>query len=404
MTLSTNYDVIKDVESLGYKLERFHGLFYSLWSISGISCSDKIQTAGIVWNKESKQINMLINPDFWRSLNEHTKLFVLCHEMLHVFLYHPQRTKQLKLDRVRANIAQDVCINEMLVNNFAFVRNDLTIGEWLCWLDTVPFKSTPQPDREFEYYYNLLKNGEGNLPQLVDDHGGWNFPDNIGDIIKDAMGNMEVEELEDLSKRINSDGNGGNKAGTEGDLSEVIKFKKNVTRSNRWHKIFKHWTEAIDSVKEDWLRKNRRLASLHNSKFILPCDYEKEDKKEKAKIYLFLDTSGSCRDMAGDFYDAANSIPKKYFDVKMFGFTTSVYPIVNNELKGFGGTYFHIIEDFLAKEKTYPTAVFVITDGEGDRVYPKHPDRWYWFLSKHHSKHFIDPKSHSFLIDNLEKV
>jgi len=397
-TFLSNYEVIKDVESFGYKLERFHGLFYSLWSISSIDCSDKISTAGISWDTRTKQICLMINPTFWSGLNEHTKLFVLCHEMLHVALHHPQRTRLANLDPAIANIAQDVCINEMLVNNFAFNRSEINNADSMCWLDTVPFIRTPEPNREFEYYYNLLvKNATSSkMPQLVDDHGNWNFPD---DLMKEILGKLENEELEDLAARL-----GGKEAGVSKEIGETIKVKKNVTRSQRWKKIFKHWTETVENITEDWLRKNRRMSMLSHSKFILPCEYEKDTKKEKANIYLFLDTSGSCYNLRQDFYDAANSIPKKHFNVKMFGFTDYVYEVKGNSLSGFGGTSFSIIEDFLKKEKKYPEAVFIITDGYGNNVLPKHPSRWYWFLSKNGCKSYCHPKSHVFWVDDLQKV
>ena len=41
----------------------------------------------------------------------------------------------------------------------------------------------------------------------------------------------------------------------------------------------------------------------------------------------------------------------------------------------------------------YPGAVFVITDGFGNEVRPKHPERWHWFLTERNMKTFIPEKS-----------
>ena len=95
----------------------------------------------------------------------------------------------------------------------------------------------------------------------------------------------------------------------------------------------------------------------------------------------------------------------------MFCFDTRVFKLSDEDiaagkLYGFGGTYFHILEEYIKQEikkenKKYPDAVFVITDGMGDNVYPQIPQRWYWFLSADYT-YCIPNKSHKFMLENFE--
>jgi predicted metal-dependent peptidase len=396
--------MLKDIEEIGYKLERFHGVFYQLWSVSTFTETEKIPTCAVSWDKKNKNINYLVNPKFWATRDEYNKMFIVCHEMLHLILRHPmRRTKDM--NPMAANIAQDICINEMLVQNFGFDRSKIQDEKALAWLDTVPMTKKSNethiaPEREFEYYYNRM-DSQNNKQQTVDDHSQWDSFEGIEDIkeaIKEALEQMEPEELEDLKSRI-----ADQKAGTES-LDEVIKVIKKIRHKQRWRKLFKHWNQRIEEEAEDWTRLNRRLNTLRGSSFILPAPHEREEKKEKGDVWLFLDTSGSCASLAQDFYDAANTIPTAHFNVRLFCFDTKIYEVKNNKLMGFGGTSFSCIESYLRQQRTYPAAVFVITDGYGDTVHPKHPDRWYWFLSDNGALDYIPKESRKFHINTLEPI
>lgn len=408
--------ILSEIEEIGFKLERHHGVFYQLWLVSNIIVDDKCPTAAVRWNSKTKRIDLLIGPKFWDSLNAETKRFVIGHELLHLVLSHPMRTKAFKINPMVANIAQDVCVNEMLVRNFGFQREKLTNGEMFCWLDTVPFTDKNiQPRREFEYYYNRVDLPK-NKQNTVDDHGQWGQSGDpskgsgqmsekdaadLEEAVKEALEGMDVEELEDLADRLNKN---GQQAGT-GTMGQIVKVKKNIRLSQKWRKIYKNWSKPSELPADDWTRQNRRLSWLKESNFMLPTEHENEQKLEKEDVWLFLDTSGSCATLAQDFFDAANTIPKKWFNVTLFCFDTNVYKVKNNQLEGFGGTAFTCIENYIISQKcTYPKAVFVITDGYGDNVRPKFPDRWYWFLSKSSTQTCIPRESKVFDITDLKPL
>ena len=379
-----------EIEELGYKLERFHGVFYEIWSVSSFYESKKIPTAAVGWNKKTQQTLFLVNPDFWNKLDEYTKLFIISHEMLHLVLRHPKRTIEQKLDRMKANIAQDICVNETLVRDFGFYREKLcnNLDKEMVWYDTVKFDVDPiDKDREFEYYYNHLVFEN---QKSIDSHEFWeDLPE--GELEK-VLEKMSPEDLEDLKEKIK-------KAGTD-HLDKIINVQKTIKFNNRWKTLFKHWSMYVEDDQDNWRRPNRRI----NSKdIIIPSDYEEETKLEKGQVWLFLDVSGSCVHLAQEFYNVANSIPTKHFEVKMFCFDTEVTGVSKDRLRGGGGTSFACIENFIRGHKQYPAAVFVITDGQGDQVHPKHPKRWYWFLSEE-CLDYIPPKSNKFKLQDLSKI
>lgn len=392
--------ITQDISEIGYKLERFHGVFYQLWGVTNFLETKQIPTCGVSWNKKTRTIDFLINPKFWETRDEYNKMFIICHEMMHLLLRHPMRISK-NMNRAISNIAQDICINEMLINNFNFDRTRIQDQEKLMWLDTVPFNvKNIEAEREFEYYYNRIEQDK-NQQQTVDDHSQWGTPDDIKELEKameEALADMEEEELEDLKTRLDDI-----KAGTE-HLDKLIKVQRHVKNSQKWRKIFKHWIHKIEDEAEDWTRQNRRLNILKDSSFILPAPHEREERREKGDVWLFLDTSGSCEHLAQDFFDAANSIPRAHFNVRLFGFSMKVYEVKGNNLKDFGGTSFSCIEDFLRQQEKYPAAVFVITDGHGNNVKPLHPDRWYWFLSANPSVSCIPRVCPKFKIEDLTPI
>jgi len=67
------------------------------------------------------------------------------------------------------------------------------------------------------------------------------------------------------------------------------------------------------------------------------------------------------------------------------------------KLYGFGGTYFHILENYIQTEIRrrkikYPDKVWVFTDGFGTDIQLEYPERWYWFLTKINNRSCIPNK------------
>jgi predicted metal-dependent peptidase len=156
---------------------------------------------------------------------------------------------------------------------------------------------------------------------------------------------------------------------------------------------------------------HRRLAHLDQQGVFLPCETEVDAYKveeDRIEVLFALDTSGSCWGLKDRFFKAAMSLPERKFDINLCCFDTSVYEtdLASKKVYGGGGTSFSIIEEYIQKQlkdgkmKRYPT-VFVITDGDGDRVTPQISKNWYFFLSENH-RHCIPKESQVFMLSDFE--
>lgn len=400
-----------DWEKLKEKLACHHSIFYKVVEMGKPYLTDKIPTAAVQFDKEGKFINFLFNEKFWKECDDYKKMFVVCHEALHIVLQHGTRFLE-NVDNKIANIAMDIVVNHALVRDFGFIRSEIDSNNDYCWVDTVfkdkKYLGHSYPDDEStEFYYNEIekqKNNEDNCGggessgnksgknQLVDDHEGIS-DEELKEVVKQAIESLDEKEKQQLGSALSKIKNAGIDSGDWITIQEVKK-----TKNRKWESVIKKWEiqslKLSEFEKEQWVRKSRRMNSFDNG-LILPCNAEIEcfhKEKNKINVYFFLDTSGSCIGLAERFFTAANSLPKEKFDVRLFCFDTKVEEIDLNARKiyGGGGTSFDIIEKTIQSEKQktkkYPSAVFIITDGQGNKVNPEHPNRWHWFLSENYRK------------------
>ena len=143
------------------ELDTHHALFYKMWEMGKPFFDTSIQTAAVQFDRDGQQVSYLFNPDFWNSLSDYERIFIICHESLHVILNHGYRTKDTD-NMQKANIALDIVVNHTLVRKFGFDRTKLSMEKDMCWTDTI-FPNEQVPDNEcFEYYYKKIKDGPMN--------------------------------------------------------------------------------------------------------------------------------------------------------------------------------------------------------------------------------------------------
>ena len=413
-------------------LEPFHAVFYKVWQMGKPCFNEEIETAAVQFDENGDFIWFHFNPQFWKRLQFKDKLFVICHEALHIVLNHGIRTKDSGINRKATNVALDIVVNHSLVNNFGFDRLNIEGQEDYCWVDTVfaGRKTLPPNNEMYEYYYNLfdkvygdfgMGDGEGdNGPGLVDDHdmmgkesGDW------GKVIDKLNEGLSDEERESLKSTVNKhfekpkeqkNQKAGIGTGGQWVFANILKVKK----KKKWETVIKKWSRKylLDKEKdvEQWTRLNRRMTMLPRDMF-LPTDMEIDDDREKTriKVWFFLDTSGSCWGLKDRFFTAALSLPTERFDVRLFCFDTTVQEttLESKKIYGGGGTSFSILEAEIQKEINtkgiqYPEAVFVITDGYGDHIKPEKPNKWYWFITPGGSQSYIDKGCNFFNLEDFE--
>lgn len=383
-------------------LETYSSIFGVFVRSSEISYSDKLPTAAVDFSKDSDEFQILINKDWFSKLTQVEQQFVFAHEAMHVVFEHPTRIKN-GYDPKIANIAMDICINETLLQSYGFNKADISIYKTLCFIDTV-FKKEEIPNiktgQSFEYYYNLLIKNQQGAPnkEELDDHSS--FWDMLNEGHKEevtkaffeklvkSLPKEELEKLEGILDKQNEECE-NTKAGTSALGALISVSLDKVKKKRKWESVIKKWTNSKirheDKSVYQWAMTNRRFATI-GSDLILPTEYEIEDReleKKKITIVFFQDTSGSCYHLAQRFFNAARSIPEDLFNVEAYCFDTRVYRVdlKKPQVYGGGGTAFSILEDKVASMPKYPDAIFVITDGRGDEINPKHPNRWHWFLT-----------------------
>ena len=414
-------------------LENYHTVFYKFLEMSSVFfCDDKsfCKTAAVFFPKhKDKKPTLYLNQNFWNGLNSIERLFIICHECLHVILDHGVRNGLLVFGSTPTlvNIAQDICINEMIVDLFGFDRNEISDWKRYCWIDTC-FKdpTTVKRNETFTYYLELLiKNGgpphpKDGGPDLVDAHGNINQESDGGPCDQqkqnqeNAAGKLAEElyagELEEMIKAMPQ----GEQQGLMSAQIELIiaqKLKRVKFKfTNIIKKLKRTSIKKVPSDQESFVRDDRRFENLiKESNAALPGKIEQEKvKKGRLLTLVFMDVSGSCIDYFRIFEKAlaAFSLEKNTFDLRAFTFDTVTEEIVSGKnARGGGGTKFDIIEkrclEMETEYKRYPDCVIIITDGEGTEVNPKVPKNWVWLLTPINSKQYISPMSRHFLISNV---
>ena len=404
-------------------LSMHHSIFYSLWQTCKpfmTDSHDKRDTAYVKFNSDGNCIDFIINKNFWESLTEYQQKFIFMHEASHILYSHGKRSCSIigKNSSELSNIAADLVVNHMLVSKFGMDRKLIDPDNKFCWVDKFfKDKDNIKTDGSFEYYYNLLKDIslKNIIYVLIGSHGenGSSYGSSVDmqdyddlekTILEKLSGNSDCQQFQDIFNNNTAGSMAGNII-LQMDTSKVVKKKK-------WESVIKKWEKkvSLENSKEveQWARINRRFILLNNS-FFIPTEMENEEHTEennKIGVWFFLDTSGSCQGIAPRFFKAAKSLSEEKFDIKLFCFDTEIYKtdLALGKLYGFGGTSFSIIEEYIIKncKNNYPKAVFILTDGYGDDVTPKYPDRWFWFLTNNGTTSCIPTKSKIYKLSNFE--
>jgi len=403
-------------------LERYSSLFSAFLDSGKIIFDEKISTAQVEFDiKEGYYLSFKFNPQFWMSISDLDRVFVISHEMLHIILEHIKRIKNDNiLYNSGFNISMDLIVNQYLVKYFGFNRKNLCkFLQKACWIDTVfsgEKASLIEKDKNFEYYYNKIPKGKKIYVKLINNHQGLkSIPNDISeDILKNLPEDIK-EELKELKELIEKNNEAGNLSSS---LEKIINIpsckpkKKWETVINRWvkkRKVEDYFTH------EQWLYQNPRNEFIRNENLYLSTEKDHEDiylEQDKINIWFFQDTSGSCASYAKRFFKSAMSIPhgpNDKFNVNLFCFDIKVHSVSfdQKKLKGFGGTSFSVIEEYIQNEIrknniNYPDSVWIITDGLGNEVHPEYPERWHWFLIDQGSKRYIPQQSKIYNLSDFE--
>lgn len=218
------------------QLEDYSVLFRAVAELSQPIYTKQIDTAGVVL--QNGKLYFLINYDFFWKLSEVERLFILCHESLHVFFNHFEYINNLSSGEYKlkelANIAMDIVINETLVNHFGFNRRKLNFysnGQ----KTKIPFINTVFTKEQIEKYDIDFQKGYLYLldclkkEQYHYDESQYSGNKNNNKFsIKDTLGlgdidNHDVNELNDDELNNQTDSNAANDDVVNSDNTNIDK-------------------------------------------------------------------------------------------------------------------------------------------------------------------------------------
>lgn len=402
---------------MSIELQKYHYIFRAFWDLGEpiiVDNTSSIKTAAISFDEKGNGLNLLINKNFWGSLNKISKSFIICHECLHFILEHGKRFVEYfnRPEHEYVNIAADIVINELLINSFEFEFEKLDdfLQKEGCFIHTVFNESDNiKKGESVNYYLNKLiqkfpevdsMNSKGITKHILTEEDLKNIKEILEDNgLFDSIDGDLKEILEGAFPEGSLTGNG---------TYHTVEPKK---ERNKFEEIIKKWTKK--KLKEDfhyverWDRESLRYGNLISQTNIklpsISMKYNEYNEYDMLDVFLFLDSSNSCIKYKDIFFTVAANMNPNKFNIRLFSFDTKVkeLDIKTKRVYGGGGTRFNIIENKIQeiknKEKIkYPEAVFIITDGYGNLVYPEKPENWYWFMTSGYSANYIPKKSQWF--------
>lgn len=417
-------------------------IFQTFWSIGTPLFTTKINTAAVGFDRSGKVLYLILNPDFWDSLDIVNKAFVICHEALHVVLNHGKRGLEYT-DQQMVNKAQDIVINEMLIKSFDFNKFEIINWDKYCFVETMFSNEQIISEKivttgSFYYYMDLLIKHPENVDKqtTVDQHqksedinessdqeeqnyiddliqSAQDFMDEITVEIKEEIENkISEQEKYDFGQKIRIDFKNDPKDSGCTPLGSLIEVNPNPQKkTKKWEEIVKkHLKSGIkyESVDVDSWITNKRSHSCLGNDFMLEGTWQQQKAiKEKYNVIFFLDSSGSCLQHAKRFVKMLKSIPEDKFNIEAYSFDSSIYPIdiKIGKVLGGGGTYFSILDTKIrqiTKDKKHPDAIFVLSDGDGDTFNPEKPKLWHWILTANHSLRYIPKLSPKHKMNNFD--
>lgn len=297
-------------------------------------------------------IDLKVNPSFFESLTQDTRMGLLAHEVCHPMLFHHTRRKER--DPRIWNMACDYAINLILKDSGIILPEDALLDHKYAGMAA-------------ETIYDLIKDDS----QQDNGQGGGGFGE-----VEDFPGDAEEKQAEEY-KQAESALAAAELAKLAGKGSSLIDqiIKELITPVVAWYDELRQIMTEKSRDDYTWKKPNKRymgtgfyLPSLENETFGL--------------IGLFWDTSGSTRRLQDRFAGEMDSIKREvnapmmvaYFDTKVVKYEM-FEPQDDLEIKpvGGGGTDFRAPFNWAERNDFEPRIAIVFTDGEC-YSYPDEPD------------------------------
>ena len=289
--------------------------FYGLFLTEVNKFFDKrIPTACLAKHPEAKIPVMLFNPDFWDKLNDKQRKFLVLHECSHLINQCFIMTKEFGMERPLDNMAMDLNINSILMNNYS---NDLEFIEGGLLPKNFP-ELQLEDEKDSIYYYQKLKqakdqkqdskqkgedskspnaepgngNGTSGCPNFddlmdnqekIDKHVTWEeLTEGMSDLEKEVLKRDIVNRLEKIAEDVSKQ-HGSIPAHLQGVLKSIQKIKETVN----WKGLFRKFIGS--TISNDILLNRKRPSKRFE-------DNPSTKYKFKVNGVFLSDSSGSVSD------------------------------------------------------------------------------------------------------------
>lgn len=358
--MSIYHEVTKFSKSLMLK-EPFYGLF--LISLNK-ELTTSIPTACVT--PDNINIKLCINPDFWSSLDENTKLGVLKHELLHIAFFHLQHFDRFPNKKLY-NVAADLEINQYIQAEYKGEKWDgLEFDEGIYKpLNLLPKQGT-------KYYYEKLQDELDNNPDgdfadfmngmEIDIHELWEAMEGMSEAERKLIGKQVDHQLKEIASQLEK------RAKDRGLIPSEMK----------------DYISSLFEVQEpvlDWKAYLRRFSNTSNKIFTKKTRRKPNKRfygnpalkiKLKKSTLVAIDTSGSVSNSElAEFFNEIYHIYKtgtKVTVVECDADIQRVYEYKGNledlSVQGRGGTDFEPVMQYLVEHRNEFDNLIYLTDGE----------------------------------------
>ena len=339
-----------------YKKLLIENPFYGLFLLGLSKVIDKsVETACV--RKRGINCELVINPEYWETLDDIQQLNLIQHEIYHIVFQHMFMTPFFKNHEV-LNVAADCEVNSYLQN---------LDDTWI-----VPSMFNAESKLGTKIYYDIIisqtpppspqggggSNGSNGLPDTKDDHSSWDkefkeCSDAEKQLIQNQI-NSQIKTAAEQTMKMR----GTIPAEMKAIVDELFKPKPRVFD---WKAYFRRMLGSIYDIN---IKKTRRKESIR-----FPGAAGIKHKK-KVSILVAVDTSGSVNDEElKDFFSEITYIYKAGARITILECDAAIsanYEYTGKwtgKVHGRGGTDFQPVIDYYRKNIKDYAALVYFTDG-----------------------------------------
>lgn len=356
-------DILKTSKQLLYDQPFYGSVLLSLLK----EVTTKIPTACVGVN--GIMFKLMVNPDFWGTLNEKTKKGLLIHELGHIINFHLTEYSHLE-DKEIANIAMDIYINQTIPADM--------LPDGACTWDKYENLS---PNQSTNWYYEkLVDNKENESDEALknalsamndgdeecdDGKGGtmqvpkhdWDEVEESSDAVKKMLGKNTEVMLNDIIKNISDPGSVP--AGLKDLLDTLSVIEPPKFNWRAFMKRFVGTSTRVD-VRKTRRKKSKRFKDMAGSK-----------EQYFSRILIGIDTSLSVNEAElKEFQGELFHMHRTGHDIEIMLCDTEIHdhfkynPREPLKITGRGGTRFEPVVSFYEKNLRKYSCLIYLTDGE----------------------------------------